>query len=237
LGTSHDNDSLIMIPDLIERIHPLSPEIAESRLQKLDVIELFESCLEPTNATILPAIMAESYMHANGFFRISFPAIPSSPVRIRLHVWSNAQAGESSHDEPDAHNHKWPFASRVLAGGLAHDILHVKPGQGPYEHFQHVDLGDRYKLVSAGRVSLELTGVRTTPAGITYSMGPQTVHRVVPQGGQYSATLVAELARLSDITDVFANANRHKSEQVTPQRLPVTEIATELKRVINAMKG
>jgi hypothetical protein len=237
LGTCHENDSLIMISDLIGRIPPQSAKIAESRLRKLDVIELFESCLEPVNAAILRAIMADSYIHANGFSRISFPAIKSSPVRIRLHVWPSAQDGGSLHDEPDAHNHKWPFASRVLVGGLAHDILHVRPGQGPFEHFHHVDLGDRYKLVLAGRVSLDLTGVQTTAAGMTYSMSPTTVHRVVPQGGQYSATLVAELARLSDATEVFSDANRHKSGQVRPQRLHVAEIAAELKRVIEAMRG
>lgn len=231
------NTCFTMISDLIERIDPNSAEIAELRLRQLDVIELFEACINPASRAILDLIMQESYRHANGFYRISFPATSSSPVRIRLHVWPSEQDPGSSEAVPDAHNHKWPFASRVLAGALSHDILHVRLGHGPYEHFRHVDMGYGYEFIRSGRASLDLVRVEVTTEGTAYRMVPETVHRVLPQDGQYAATLVAELERLNDTTDVFAEDNRHGNEQIRPQRLRVEEIATEFRRVICALEG
>jgi hypothetical protein len=226
-----------IIADLIKRIDPAHPSSAETALSTLDVIELFESYLDPRNVASLSAIIEESYIHANGFYRISFPGTPSSPVRIRLHTWRESWDKDVQEDVPDAHNHKWPFASRILAGGLVHDILRVRPGEGPYEHFRHVDLGDRYQLLRAGHASLELTSVEVTTAGEEYCMTPETVHRVFPQAGHYSATLVAELERVRNVTDVFAGTKRRKAGQVKPRRLSVDEIVGEFHSTTKFLRG
>jgi hypothetical protein len=236
LNKQFENSRTTIISDLIRRIDPDNAKIAESTLQGLDVVEVLDSCLDPGNRRLLESVVTESYMHANGFYRISFPGESSSPVRIRLHVWPCAEHARYAYALPDAHNHKWPFASRVLVGGLIHDILRVKPGSGSYEHFRHIDLGDSYEMVHAGRSALELTDVQVTDEGIVYQMNPKTIHRVYPQRDRYSATLVAELARFSDVTDVFADTNRHRNGAVRPRRLALAEVASQFGQILGQMR-
>ena len=224
-----------IVLSLLAGIDPQSPAIAESVLRNLDVTELIESCLDRANASILHAMAKQSYIHANGFYRISFPAAQSIPARIRFHIWPIAHRVPRASDIPDAHNHKWAFASRILAGGLSHDILKVRLGYGDVDHFRHIDMGGRYELRVAGQATLDLVGVEVTAAGTIYSMDSATVHRVFPAQGQYSCSLVVELAPVRGATDVFASTERHSAGQVNPRRLTAAEIAAQLGGIIDAI--
>lgn len=229
------SQAFIRIEQLIRRIDGQEAHVAEQVLADLDVLDLLESCTR--DRQVLSAISEDSYIHANGFYRISLPGIKSSQVRIRLHVWHEYLPINLIDTYPDAHNHKWPFASRVLRGGLAHQIIRVVRNEGPYHHFRHVDLGDRYELIPAGRASLEVIGLDITASGTIYNMTPETIHRATPQHNQYCATLVLELDRLSDTTDVFSEPNRHENGQKVPRRLSEAEVIGEMRQVVAVTRG
>ena len=226
-----------IISDLMRRVDPSSVDTAETALQKIDAIELLESCLDPRNREVMHAIAADSNTHANGFHRISFPSDSPSPVRIRLHTWPTGESKKDWRAVADAHNHKWPFASRILIGGLVHDIYAIELGRGDYQHFQHVSLGERYKLTHAGPAVLERVNVQVIDGGTIYRMLPETVHRVSPKNHQYSVTLVAELAPTREFTDVFADPNKHMDGAIKPAPLEVAELRSEFRRIIEVLRG
>src|SRR6266702_3254362 len=97
-----------MIQDLMNHLDADQIEPAKRKLYSLDIEELIAISIAPENNETLQAMCADSYIHANGFYKISFPYSPDSPVRVRLHIWPGDALTAS---EPDAHNHKWSFAS------------------------------------------------------------------------------------------------------------------------------
>lgn len=232
------NEATTLIRDIIRRIDPENSVAAEHVLGHLDVAELLESLLDTSSRGMPGSITTESYVHANGFYRISLPAVSSSPVRLRLHTWPSDKDAPNQQDLPDAHSHKWPFVSRILAGGLMQDILKVELGRGEFNHFRHVDHGNSYGLTREGPATLEVADVLVVEGEITYQMNnPETVHRVFSQQGQYTVTLVAELAPTRDFTDVYTRAGRRQDGKYRPQRLGNAELESEFKRIKAAIRG
>lgn len=218
-----------LIQDLMQHLDVDQILPAQRKLRTLDVAELIEMTLVPENADLLDGMCADSYLHTNGFYKLSFPYSPTSPVRVRLHIWpSNALLDR----EPDAHNHKWAFVSKVLIGALRHDVMSVDAGRGDHSHYQYMRVAGGHQYMQRGSADLRVRAVEVTAEGRVYSMDSGTVHRVHPVDSDFTATMVIELAPARAITDVFV-ASGQKPEGVTV----VTEHlgATEIRSVLNEL--
>lgn len=223
-----------LIADLVRGLD--TADKATRRLDRVDAIELVESSLGPQNATLWNAMRPESYAHANGFYKISYPEVPGSPARVRLHVWPGKES-ETSMSAPDAHNHIWPFASRVLVGGLIHNILRAESGRGEHYHYEHMRAGDGYRFIRAGRATLNMAAAEVTSLGAVYSMDPRIIHIVESRETNYAATLVIELAPVREFTDVYvARGRKPEGVTVVPRRLGVDEIGQVLADLVKVMK-
>jgi hypothetical protein len=223
--------------ELLRRLDPEDTGMAQRRLAKIDAAELIESAAAACSRGFVHELLPESYVHANGFYKISFPGVNGSPARARLHVWPGSQeSGRKA--ESDVHNHKWPFASRVLAGGLAHSILARRPGHGDYTHFRQVsETGRGYTFMRIGDASLEEKPAAAIHRGVVYEMEPATIHKVSAAGDGYAATLVIELAPVSKATDVFvAHGGKPENVIVQPQRLGAAEITLIIARLAAEMR-
>lgn len=223
-----------MIQDLVRHLDADQIGPAQRRLQAFDAVELLETSTDVGNGHLIDAMCADSYIHANGFYKISFPYSQDSPVRIRLHVWP----GDALMDtEPDAHNHKWSFVSKVLAGKLTHDVLHVSPDSGEYHHYEYKRVGLGHQYIHSGTAELEMRRIEAAPRGIVYSMDARTVHRVRPDESSYTATLVVELAPARAQTDIFvANGGKPEGVTVVSKRLKADRIQTILRDILSNIR-
>ncbi|WP_370368372.1 hypothetical protein [Catenulispora sp. GP43] len=172
-------------------------------LADIDGAELINSCLDQPNHRLLSIMAAQSYRHANGFDKISFSRLPGSDVRLRLHIWPGTAGAQS---DPDAHNHRWAFVSRVLCGALAnynYAVAHKQTGefmryvQTPYTP----EVGSTFAFVGCATLT-QLDAIRVAEGG-TYSLSAQEIHRVVVPENGYTATLALELAPTRDTADLY----------------------------------
>lgn len=232
-----------MIQDLMRRLDADHIVPAQRRLQSFDVVELLETSTDVSNRHLIDVMCADSYIHPNGFYKISFPRSHDFPIRVRLHVWlRDAFAGQEPDafvgQEPDAHNHKWSFASKVLTGKVTHDVLNVKPGRGNYHHYKYTRVAHGHQYAHSGTAELQLRRVESAPKGIIYSMDSRTVHRVRPDESDCTATLVVELAPARTRTDVFvANGSKPQGVTVATEHLKTDQILATLNEVLDRIKG
>jgi hypothetical protein len=193
---------------LLRGLEPGDLATAAQRLAALDIKRLVECCLDDDPTVVLHRMSEESYKHANGFEKISLPGIPGSPVRLRFHIWRPAQ-DEDGHVPSDAHNHVWPLASRTLAGELTNDLYgaDLRP-DGDHFHYRHFQAEPKlaHGFAHIGRARLTQRDEIVTGEGETYTLTPQSIHRVSPASDAYTATAVLELAPVRKATDVFTQS-------------------------------
>ncbi|SEM50389.1 hypothetical protein [Streptacidiphilus jiangxiensis] len=183
-------------------------------LAALDVRALLDEFLwGPPGA--LEVMATESYRHANGFDKLSFPAVDGSEARLRLHLWPAADTGGPSHP----HDHRWPFVSRVLAGQVTNEISTVTDDpDGDHRRYSHRPAPGGYVFQERGRATLRPAGRFTCPQGRTYALPPEVVHRVTVPPRTRTVTLALELAPTAPGTSVFVRSGTLPTgAQVTPR--------------------
>jgi hypothetical protein len=198
-------------------------------LALLDVPSLIDSCLGEPHQT-LAEIAADSYRHANGFDKISFPGINNIPVRLRLHIWRGASTGNGS--DVDPHNHRWPFASRVLVGDLTNTLYITQQHQaGDYMRYKHSPLKSNlgYELSRVDRAYLRCTDVFHTITDQTYELTADAIHAVTTPNSVYTATIVLELASSKEFSDMFVRSGSKPTDTaIIPIRFQVPELRQHL---------
>lgn len=180
---------------------------AESALSGFSLGTVLEYAMDPTGVLLFEAIAAESYHHRNGFSKFTIPGSHGlGDENLRVHIWDDC--GDSFVNS-DAHDHRWTFSSRVLAGGVEHAtyLAHEDPA-GKYCRYLHY-LDDRhptgYCLEPVGRATLEMQSRCELVAGTIYGLDENIVHRVGIHSGGYAATLVLEQAEVHNATSVYAH--------------------------------
>ncbi|MEJ2852824.1 MULTISPECIES: hypothetical protein [unclassified Saccharothrix] len=169
-----------------------------------------------------------SYRHDNGFTKVVLGTRDNA--RIRFHVWATARTSESN-----VHNHRWDFASMVLAGALDMEYYEVldrdtDPGSldvVELEAFRYVPRGGGpYDLRPLGPVLAARTSATTGEAGYRYHLRHHRLHRVTaPVTPAVTCFLSAPAA--TDHTTVL----RHPTappEDGRVERLTVEETRAEL---------
>ena len=218
----------LMMANFTRSLETNAIEPIRQALQSLDVTEFLEWMLGDADRQLPTSMSTESYVHANGFYKVSLPLTFNSPIRAHLHVWPDGACADQA---PDAHNHKYPFVSRILAGGLTHNIMQIRRGAGDYRHFKYVRQGDGHRYASLGCAALDLTRVVATSTGVTYSMDSRTVHMVQPEKFAYAATIVVELAPARNHTDVFVE------DDVKPEGVTVVPAQLQPGQIVAALQG
>jgi hypothetical protein len=220
-----------LLARLVRDLDPYDLDGSGRRLAALHIRELLERCLNDDTGHLLLEMSKESYRHANGFDKISLPSIPESPLRARLHVW-RVGSNEEPSDPGDAHNHRWPLASRTLVGSLRNDLYGAEQRpDGAYVHYRHfrIDPVYAYGFAAAGRARLFQTEELITRPGEIYTLSPVTIHQAMSAGGEYTATIALELATVRQATDVFTlAADKQTDARVAPPRFDPDAIRDKL---------
>lgn len=150
-------------------------------------------------------IAGRSYRHANGFDKIVLCQDTRHRFKLRLHCWQSSIRACDDFRKEDAHNHRWPFATKILVGGYRFQELREDPRGDPMCHYRYfpVQNDGSFRMDPLGEkrllVHLDLFLSRESE----YSMDENVVHRVLHSTGNLTCSLMLQGPTLKSSTDVF----------------------------------
>ncbi len=222
VNTLNRDDRLGSAPGCAVLVDLLANDLGSIVNEVMSDNTLFGKCLE------------NSYRHANGFDKIVL--IADDNFKLRLHVFSGRE------DLPPAehiHDHRWPFASRVVKGRLTMDLFEEVNQQVEEQNF-HKYIYDSNK--DNGRFTANYIGIRNLkclhrerqiPQGVTYCMNPDEMHRIVFKDCGTTITLMLTGKPISETCQLFSNSEL-TFEQTQTQKYTEETLLEILNRLRNA---
>lgn len=175
-------------------------------------------------------IAADSTWHPNGFAKLNLHRHDAPHFRLRLHVWPGEDLAPTEPECSNIHNHRWDFASVVLAGGIHIDEYEetsdfddpktVPCRRYSYESAEGSPFG---RLHAHGTAALRLIGRYDYEPADTHACATTTLHTVVPFDWRFTATLVVQGPDQSDAALVYQRLHRQAVED-TGLRLTTYEV-------------
>lgn len=152
-------------------------------------------------------VVGRSVWHPNGFAKIVLLDAPE--YRLRLHVWRRTTPIPVVVQE-NVHNHRWDFATAILAGGYRHQEFHAhgipgEDGDGFYGYrYESAEDRTAYALAPIGRRRLTRVFDAYLSQGSRYTLSSVVLHKVVPEVTQPAVSLVLEGPHQPTTVEVFA---------------------------------
>ena len=170
-----------------------------------------------TDRTLATRIAGESYWHGNGFAKLILHRHVEPAFHLRLHVWPVGGPDRPMFETGNIHNHRWAFASVVLAGGLHVEDFERTPEFDPDD--EKVLLCRRYGYTTDpgslfGRLRPEGTAALLSVGGNSYGWperhygDDERLHFVMPFVGEFTATLVVHGSFRTDKAVVYQPLGR-----------------------------
>lgn len=189
-------------------------------LSRLSLEELLEELLSDPSGLILQEMATHSYRHDNGFAKLRIPLPAGCPGQFRIHIWDPQAAAPSA--LPDAHNHRWPFISRIVAGSVT-QTTYTAEGDPSGDHFRYLQLpvaaAPGYRFSPRGTCTLHEDTVEQVSSGAGYYLSPGSVHRVSSTSRQFTATAMLTLTPIRESTDLYSlNPSKGKALPPDPPR-------------------
>ncbi|MFG2981704.1 hypothetical protein ACGFYQ_10650 [Streptomyces sp. NPDC048258] len=174
-------------------------------------------------------IADRSYRHVNHFDKIVLIDTGNSlGYRLTLHLWAPPYTEEELQDEM-IHDHRFSFWSSVLVGNLVSENF-TRTSDGPsfqeYRYFpEKVGLSTMSNFYEfMGETGLTTTEPATVPAGESYFLLNESIHRVLLPRTEMTCTLVLRSPRVRSYANVFNTAyprtdTTMKNVMFTPEQL------------------
>ncbi len=185
---------------------------------------------EPTDGSLL----ANSYRHDNGFYKVVLWSSVNSQFKIVLHVWP----GEEGQDRWDnIHNHRWDFVSSVLLGAIDFEQYEQHPSGQQLTGFSYgsPDGGTAYSLTEAGQFRIVPTVAGRMATGSCYSLPHQMLHRAWGEPATLTATLVLQRPPAVATTLVLPRGEQATGEAVRLPQFDHHELMSALRMVSDAL--
>ncbi|MFC4013559.1 hypothetical protein ACFOY2_40465 [Nonomuraea purpurea] len=197
---------------------------------------LLRSVLE--DRSYLARVAAASYGHNNGFDKIVLAAGPDNRYKLRLHIWWPERDPHSEH----VHNHRWTFASVVLAGEMEMEFFALTSGGEPMQRYRYSHPPGEPHFVRDWKDSVEVRTVfaETVGPGSSYWLGESVLHRIVVHGRRLTATLVLQGAGLSPDCDLLSSVPLGELPMVKVRQFTVGELSEKISSLLvapTALKG
>lgn len=164
---------------------------------------------------------SRSYVHPNGFRKLVI-ALRKNGATLRIHHWSLSDTSASN-----VHNHRWPFASAIIAGRVRSAQYTLADGGDAVERyrFEPSRAGGQYALTPAGKGRISVSSIAEFSSGSTYALDVEQLHQVRCDRDTLSLVLSGPAER--DHTDVFRPASLGPQSRDLPL-LPVSDIRHSL---------
>ncbi|MEV0195778.1 hypothetical protein [Nonomuraea sp. NPDC050691] len=166
-----------------------------------------------------------SHVHRNGFTKLCLLAGPAhAPWRLRLHIWDGPAR------DPQIHDHRWCFSSRVLAGELmAFNYDRVDSGTGWFAHRLHdADADGRKKIERAGQVALSLAETVVLKAGRTHDLHYELPHLIEHERLGMAATLVLTAPAARGFSHGYNRDRATQPTVVPPTMIPAGDVGRRI---------
>jgi hypothetical protein len=173
-----------------------------------------------------------SYRHRNGFDKIVLASAGAAGLKMVLHVWPC----QDLPDEDHIHDHRWDFASIVLAGALKLDLYQPDHRGEPHSVMRYRSLPGpgNCELERAGTMAVSLHASVTMTVGSSYTWSADVLHRAYGVPGKLTATLIVQGPARRSNTSVLVPTQRSGAERLGAQ--PVRRLrADQLKRTLAAL--
>ncbi len=174
-----------------------------------------------------------AYRHPNGFLKIVLMA--DREFQLRLHVWRPAP--EYPAPAENVHNHRWDFASAVLAGGYRFQEYVPDERGGRFHGFRYG--GHRgtssYALTPAGDARLKCVFDADLSPGSSYLLTSDVLHRVVGPADRTTVSLILQGPHKHAPVEVYAQEELKSGDELTLDPLPPDQVAVELGRVLDLL--
>lgn len=174
----------------LESFRKASADLATMLSAPSEVVSLLRDYLRLAEAGQVPC--GSSHQHPNGFEKLSVYRSTQSDARVRVHVWWDGLASMES----TIHDHRWHFASHVLAGRMVATNFRETdagaPGAEEYHCSQTSDiLADQEKQIQAlGKRALQAVSSYVLNEGDAHALHAEVPHQVIAESGTFSATIV-----------------------------------------------
>jgi hypothetical protein len=174
-------------------------------------------------------LVKASAWHRNGFAKIVLHESERPRFRIRLHVWPAVREAGARRGDSDAHSHRWPFASSVVAGAGLDTVHFVETAVGGRLHERHLVGPGVDGLRPMGTTRLVAFEGFVRPRSDVYECSSAVVHRIEPRGDGPVATLVVTGAPVEPVSSIF----RRPGDRSDPGTRPLA--AEELDEVLGTV--
>jgi hypothetical protein len=144
---------------------------------------------------------AKSYIHENGFAKITVLESDDKSAALRIHIWKDIQ------NESNIHSHCFNLTSTVLSG-VVRDRVYVEDTSGrEFNKFLYTRRGERvrYSLVPLGASRLSVLETRDKKAGDRYTHMFDTLHTSQPISGRAVTLFIADRRGAPDSALVYSN--------------------------------
>lgn len=180
------------------------------------------------------AVGARSYYHANRFVKITL--LSDSDYKLRLHLWWPTSDPLGRERTENVHNHRWDFATCLLAGGYRYQEYRTAEHGETYFAYRYRSPGatGAYPLDARGTAELACVFDAAMVAGTAYTVRAEELHRVVQQGRQLTASLMLQSQVRRTETDVFATCDLGPRLSVPVPALTGGQLTGQLRRFLDA---
>ena len=205
--------------------------LARRAAKGAQVAELLRSHLDsrcPTSAR-----NARSNIHNNGFVKLALWRHPETQASIRVHVWQ-PHAGDRV-PAPSVHDHRWDFASMVIAGRLHfanYDERECADGTWILRQVSDADADGSKQTRRSTRCELRETCSYELGPGLVHALDHRQLHRT-PAPRSYAATLVLIARPARNFSRVAKPLSQDPEGRLTQSRaLEPAEICRHIEEII-----
>jgi len=186
-----------------------------------------------SDENVLTEIAANSYYHANNFFKIVLLAGEKRPWKLRLHMWHPTPNATGTITE-DVHSHRWDFTTALLAGEYFAQEFRIGPGP-EYHHVKYwpIGRGNTFTLEAQGKEQLTTVFEAILPAGTIYHIDHQVLHRISRSADKTVASLVLQQPAVTEFTNVYRTSpTGEATTEVEVQRPSIAQLREELTHLL-----
>ena len=165
--------------------HHTLPSIIGALSTPANLALLLQLLLDDERA--LAAIQRHSYYHHNGFRKLVL--LQNAAFKLRLHLWE----ARNEHHHENIHDHRWNFASCLLAGRFQ-TVIWEEAVDGSETRlactYTPARDGRAYAVRENGVVQLRQQATHTLSAGELYYLPASTLHQVTDPGQGHTRSLM-----------------------------------------------
>jgi len=219
-----------MIRDLLRGAHDLQRECVLNRLLAVaQVGQIINEAESEMQSEIGHILLTNSYVHENGFTKLTLIMGPDELLSLRLHHWTETVVDSAS--SPNIHTHCFHLHSHILKGVLE-DVVWAPNETG--EMIQHYIYtpprgAASYSMFFGGRAFLREASRKRRETGDSYGHQAHVLHSSHPIG-EVITLFLEDRRRAPDFAHVYTTRYPKQNFKITVPRMTPADYSQALAR-------